>query len=57
MVSSIAMYPQQFNLTSVICLYTVKWLNNSIWLIDRTLTDTTTPDQSRPGSGDNKEVV
>ena len=35
----------------------VKQLNSSIWPIDRTLTDTTSPDQSWTGSNDNEEVL
>ena len=46
-----------FNLTSVICLHIVKWLNNSIWSIDGILTDTTTPDQSGAGSNDNEGIL
>ena len=34
-----------------------KWLNISILLIDRTLTGTITPGQSRPGSNSNEEVL
>ena len=30
MVPNIAMYHEQFNETSVICLHTVKWSNSSI---------------------------
>ena len=30
---------------------------NFIWPIDQTLTGTTTPDQSEPGSNDNEEVL
>ena len=36
----------QFNLTSVICLRTVKWSNNSFWPTDMTLLGTTNPGQS-----------
>ena len=32
-------------------------LNKYIWLIDRTLTVTTTPGRSEPGSNDNKGVL
>ena len=33
-------------------------LNRSIWLIDGTLTGTTTtPDQSEPGSNDNESIL
>ena len=42
----------QFNLTSIICLHTVKWLNSSVWP-----TDTTSPSQCRPGSNDYEEVI
>ena len=41
------------NLTSVICLHTVC----SIWTIDRTLSGTTDPGQSGPGSNSNKGVL
>ena len=41
------------NLTSVICLHTVF----SIWPIDRTLSDATTPDQSGPWSDCNKGLI
>ena len=34
-----------------------EWLNLSIWPIDNTLTGTTTPGQSGPGSYDNKKVL
>ena len=34
-----------------------KWLNISIWSIDGTLTGTTTPGQSKPGSNGNEEVL
>ena len=34
-----------------------KWLNNSIWPIDETLTSTTTLGQSGPGSNSNEEVL
>ena len=33
-----------------LCLHTVKWLNNSIWLVDRIPTSTITLDKSGPGS-------
>ena len=32
-------------------------LNSSIWLIDRTISDTTTPGQSGPGSDGNEGVL
>ena len=32
-------------------------LNRSIWLIDGTLTDITTPGQSEPGSNGNERVL
>ena len=58
MVSSIGIEYWQFNLTSIICLYTVKWLNSFIWAIDETLTGTTTTlGQSRPGSNGNEDVL
>ena len=41
------------NLTWVICLHTVC----SIWPIDMTLSDATTPDQSGPGSNGNEWVL
>ena len=47
MVSSIAIY----------CLHTVKWFKSSIWTIDGTLTDTTTPGRSGPRSSSNEEVL
>ena len=47
----------QFNSISVICLHTVKWLNSSIWPIDRTLTGTTTLGQSGPGSDSNEGIL
>ena len=31
--------------------------NNSIWPIDRTLSDATTPDKSGPGSDDNEGLI
>ena len=34
-----------------------KWLNNSIWSIDATLTGTTTLGQSGPESSDNERVL
>ena len=43
--------------TDIYCLHTVKWLNSSIWPIDRTKTDTTTPGQSGSGSNDNVGVL
>ena len=43
------------NLT-VICLYTVKWFNISIWPIDWTLTGTISPGLSVPGSMCNEGV-
>ena len=52
MVSSIAIKHKQFNLTSVICLHTVKLLNSSIWPIDEILMGTTTPELIWPGSND-----
>ena len=33
------------------------FLNRSIWLIDRTLTGTTTPGQSGPASNDKEKVL
>ena len=41
----------------MICLHTVKWLNSFIWTIEGTLTDTTTPGQSGPGSNNNKQLL
>ena len=41
------------SLTSVICLHMVC----SIWLIDKTLSGATTPDQSRPGSNGKERVL
>ena len=49
-------YYNQFNLTSVICLHTVKWSNSSSWPIDMTLLGTITLSQSGPGSKDNEGV-
>ena len=43
----------QFN----ICHLLGKWLNNSIQLIDVTLTSTTTPGQSGPGSNNDEAVL
>ena len=57
MVPSIGMYHSQFNLTSIICLLTVKWLNSSIWPLDGTLTSSTTPGESGPESNGNKGVL
>ena len=34
-----------------------KWLDSSIWPVDRTQTDTTTPGQSRPETNDNEAVL
>ena len=34
-----------------------KWLNSSIWSIDGTLIDITTPGQSGPGSNDSERVL
>ena len=45
------------NLISVICLHIIKWSNSSIWTIDRTLLDATTPGQSGTGSNGNKGVL
>ena len=50
-------YETQFNLISVICLHTGKWLKSSIWFIYGTLTSTTTPGQSEPGSNGNEGVL
>ena len=44
------------NLTSVICLHIVKWLNSSILSIHETLTGTTTPGQSGAGINGNERV-
>ena len=38
-------------------MHTVKWLNNSIWPIDRTITGANTLGQSGPGSNDNEGVT
>ena len=56
-VSSIAIEHKQFNLTPVICLHIVKWLNSFIWHINGTLTATTTLGQSGPGSNGNKGIL
>ena len=45
------------NNSTVICLHTVKWLNSSIWPIDWTQTDTTTPGQSGAESNGNQRVL
>ena len=50
-------YVTQFNLTPVICLHTVKWLNSFILPIDGTLIGTTTSSQSGPGNNDNEEIL
>ena len=34
-----------------------KWFNNSIWLIDRAQTGTTTPGPSGPESNGNEEIL
>ena len=44
-------------LFNVNCFKSSKWLNNSIWCIDRALTGTTTPVQSGPGSDGNEGVL
>ena len=41
---------------SIIPIEYKSYLNRSIWATDGTLTDTTLPGQSRPGSNGNKEV-
>ena len=41
----------------MICLHTVKWLNSSILPIYETLTGTTTPGQSGPGSNGNEGIL
>ena len=35
----------------------IKWLNNSVWLTDETLTDTVTSGQIRFGTSGNEEVL
>ena len=45
------------NLTAVICLHTVKWLNSFIWPINGIQTDATTPDQNGTGGNTNEEVL
>ena len=57
MVLSIAMYHKHFNLTSVISLHTVEWLNSSIWFIYETQTGTIIQGQSGLGSNGNEEVL
>ena len=57
MVSSIAMLHEQFNLSSIICLHTVKWLKSSIWFIDGALTDTTTSGPIKPDNNNNEGVL
>ena len=47
---------QQFNLTSVICLRTNKWLTLSVWSRDGNLTSTIISGQSGHGSNGNKGV-
>ena len=54
MISSIFIEHKQYNLTSVFCLHTVELFNNSMWLIDRSLTGTISLGQSRHGSNDNE---
>ena len=56
MVSNIAIYHQQFNLTPVICLDTIKCLNSSIWPMDGILTDNTISGENGPGSNGNEGV-
>ena len=41
----------------LIYLYTVKWLNITVWLIDGTLTSTATQGQRGPWSNGNEEVL
>ena len=45
------------NLTSVISLHPTKWLSNSIWLLDETLTRTTVPGQSGVISNSNEVLL
>ena len=40
-----------------ICFYTVSLSNGSIWPVDRTLSGTTTPGLTAPGSDGNEEVL
>ena len=35
----------------------VKFLNRTIWLLDETITDNTTPGHSVPGSNGNEDVL
>ena len=50
-------YNVTIQITLVICLRTVKSLNSSIWFRDVTLSDTTTPGQSRSASNGHAEVL
>ena len=48
---------QSFAFTQLNVFKYCKWLNNSIQPIDRSLTDTTTPGSSGPGSNDNEGKI
>ena len=50
-------YFKQFNLALVICLYSVYKSSSSIWPINRTLSCTTTPGQSRPENDGNEGLL
>ena len=52
----------QFNIKSLVCRQLLgfkfsKWLNRSIWPINGTLTDTTTPSLSKPGCTGNEGAL
>ena len=57
MVSVLLFNTNIFNLTSDICLHTVKWLNSSTWTRDGILIGTTTLSLSGPGSNGNEGVL
>ena len=50
-------YFKQFHLAWVINLHSFQMSNSSIWPIDRTLSDATTPGQSGFGSDGNEEAL
>ena len=57
MTSKITMLHEQFNLTSVIYLHTVKCVGSSSLSIDGTLAGTTAPCERTPVSNDNEGVL
>ena len=56
-VSSNPLWHKQFNLTSVICLHTVKYVNISMWPIHGSLIGTSSLGQSEPGNDDNGRIL